>query len=335
LLAIAMNVYKKSEKEKEKEGEGGGKVTTRHNCAEMLDAKFAEGKNVCVGLDTDPQEISKEIDEFLRDKYKIPPSASQGVVMREFNKEIVRATCDLAGAYKYNYWFYANQLYQGLHALECSIAFSKKFASDVPIILDFKVGDVGLSMKKAAEFAFDNLGVDAATVNPWGGYEDGLDAFFGYKDKMIFVWCRSSNKGARDFQDLDILGWTGDQERGRLKISFLYAEIAKRAAQLWNVNGNCGLVIGATFPEELKQIRKLVGDEMPILVPGIGAQGGDLVAAVKVAMPTGRQAGPRTLFSASRSIIYASKGLDFAEAARAKAEEMHEEIRKTFQKGGL
>jgi len=315
LLAIAMNVYKKSEKEKEKEGEGGGKVTTRHNCAEMLDAKFAEGKNVCVGLDTDPQEISKEIDEFLRDKYKIPPSASQGVVMREFNKEIVRATCDLAGAYKYNYWFYANQLYQGLHALECSIAFSKKFASDVPIILDFKVGDVGLSMKKAAEFAFDNLGVDAATVNPWGGYEDGLDAFFGYKDKMIFVWCKSSNKGGGDFQSMN----AGDLHE-RKNYARLYFAVAHRAVEVWNGQGNCGLVIGADDPWVVNMLRIIAGD-MPFLVPGIGAQGGDLAAAVQAA-------GPRALFNSSRGIIYASKGLDFAEAARMEAIQLQDEINK-------
>ncbi len=307
------------------------------NCSAMLDAKFSEGKNVCVGLDTDSSEISKEIDEFLRNKYKIPPSGSQGVVMRRFNREIIGATCDLVAAYKYNYWFYANQMYQGLHALQYSINSSREFAPDVPIILDFKAGDIGVSMKKAAEFAFEKLGVDAVTVNPWGGCDDGLDAFFEYEDKMIFVWCKGSNAGSREIQSLYALPGRYTPQHfinpGNVGVGYkqwvkhvaesivpLYKMLAEQV-HYWNMHDNIGLVVGATYPDELKEVRKIVGDEMPILVPGIGAQGGDVEEAVKAA-------GPRTLFNSSRGIIYASKELDFAEAARTKVVILQNEIDK-------
>lgn len=273
------------------------------NCMEMLNAKFSEGKNVCVGLDTDPKEISEEIDDFLRGKHHLPPSHSIGPLMSAFNKEIIKATCDIVDAYKFNLKFYLAELHQGLWALQESIAFAKEAAPDVPLILDSKDGDVGVSMKKAAEFAFDRLGIDAVTVNPWGGYGDGLDAFFEYIDKCIFVWCRSSNTGAKNFQNP------------------LYKRVASYAVNNWNDNGNCGLVVGATYPRGLECVRKLVGN-MPILIPGIGAQGGDLKAAV-------RAGGLSTAFNSSRGVIYKSKGLDFAQAARAEVIRLQTEIDKS------
>jgi len=308
---------------------------SQRNCMVLLNTKFDEGKNVCVGLDTDPTEISQEIDAFLRDKYKIPLYGSQGAVMRRFNEEIIRATCDLVAAYKYDYWFYANQMYQGLHALQCSINFSKEFAPDAPIILDFKAGGIGISMKKAAEFAFEKLGVDAVTVNPWGGYEDGLDAFLEYEDKMIFVWCRGSNVGSRDIQGLYALpgrytpqhlvnpGYVGVPYEKWVKhvaesIIPLYQMLAEQV-HYWNVYDNVGLVVGGTCPEEIKIVRESAPDYIPLLIPAIGAQGGDLEASVKAG-------GPRTLFNSSRGIIYASKDLDFAEAARAEVVRLQNEI---------
>lgn len=294
---------------------------------EKLRSKWAENKQVCVGLDTDPGEISQEVVRSLRSKHHLPLtySISNGLLMSAFNKEIIRETCDLVCAYKFNLKFYLAELHRGLWALQESIAFAKEAASNIMIILDSKDGDVGVSMKKAAEFAFDKLGVDAVTVNPWGGYEDGLDAFFDYKDKMIFVWCRGSNKGSSEFQDIELSSITP----GALYDKPFYELVAERISGFnessgsvlrdrWNKFLNCGVVVGATHPEQLNRVRVVVGD-MPILVPGIGAQKGDLERAVKSAMYMNPQTGQKSLpalFNSSRGIIYKSKGVDFAEAAR-------------------
>lgn len=251
----------------------------------LLDAKLAEGKYVCVGLDTENKKVPHCIlpgyDKIVRIGHR----------MRDFNTAIIQTTKDLVCAYKYNVGFYLAEGFPGLLALQESVAIAKEIAPDVITIGDGKFGDIGISSKKWAQFAFEVIGFDAVTVNPLGGYEDCLDAFFMYEDKMIFVWCEGSNKGAMDFQ------------------AIICKIVARDAVYFWNKHNNCGLVIGATYPDELKQVRKVVGEETPILVPGIGAQGGDLEAAVKAA-------GPRTLFTSSRGIIYASSGPDFAEAAR-------------------
>lgn len=297
------------------------------NCVEMLNAKFKKHKNICVGLDTENSVIAHGFGENMTTGYE---RVGIGPRLLRFNQAIIKATHDLAGAYKFNLKFYLAELYQGLYALEQSIVFIKKIAPDVPVILDSKDGDVGISMKKAAEFAFEKLGVDAVTVNPWGGYEDGLDAFFEHKDKMIFVWCRGSNKGSSELQDLEVGIMNYDQ--------FLYELIAERASGYneyvghvpedgWNKFSNCGVVVGATQPEQLIRVRALVGN-MPILIPGIGAQSGDLREAV-------RAAGLQSLFNSSRGLIYASMGEDFAEAARKEMERLNSEIQKYKGEGGV
>jgi orotidine-5'-phosphate decarboxylase len=188
----------------------------------------------------------------------------------------------------------------------------------VPIILDGKFGDIGHSAAKYAKFAFEELGVDAVTVDPWGGRADGLDAFLEYKDKGIFVWCRGSNKGAEEFQDR------------------LYLDVALRVGKLWNTAGNCGLVMGATHPTKFVEVRRVVGD-MPMLIPGIDAQKGDLEKSIEAAICTDLTTGERSLpaiINSSRGIIYASKGEDFTEAARKKTEEFNDKILNVLNVGG-
>ena len=286
----------------------------KRNFMKMLYARFKAGKHVCVGLDTDPEKISEEIDAFLRKEYGLPPSEAIGPIMLGFNTHIVKATKSLVCAYKFNLKVYLAEMYQGLFALEKSIAFIREVAPNVPIILDSKDGDVGVSIAKAAEFAFDKLGVDAVTVNPWGGREDSLDVFFGYKDKGIFVWCQSSNEGYRDIQ------W---RERASLMA-------ALKTANEWNEYGNCGVIAGGTYPDKIAEIRKCV-DGMPLLIPGIGAQGGDLEETIKAAMHTDQETGKKSLpaiISSSRDIIYASNGEDFAECTRAEVMRLNREIGK-------
>jgi orotidine-5'-phosphate decarboxylase len=168
------------------------------------------------------------------------------------------------------------------------------------VILDAKRGDVGSTAERYAIEAFERYGADAVTVNPYLG-TDSLEPFLRYEDRGTIVVCRTSNRGARDFQDLDV----GGQK--------LFAAVAHLAATRWNSRGNCLLVVGATYPQELAQVRAITGD-MPFLVPGVGAQGGDIHAAVTA----GQSADGRGLIvSSSRAILHASSGVDFAAAARA------------------
>jgi orotidine-5'-phosphate decarboxylase len=300
---------------------------------DMLRKKFTERKNVCVGLDTEHAKIPDCVLSIYDRMIGIGPR------MRMFNRDIVEATCDIVCMYKYNLGFYLREGMQGIWALEFSVKDARAIAPDVPIILDGKFGDVGLSSSQYAKFAFEVLGVDAVTVNPWGGRGDGLDAFLKYKNKGIFVWCRGSNEGAREIQDLKINTVSG----GALYDQPIYELVAERVSGFneyegpmpesgWNANRNCGVVMGATYPDQLARVRQVVGD-MPILATGIGAQKGDLKKAVKAAIYTDLKTGQKSLpaiFNSSRGIIYASEGEDFAESARQKAIEMNDEIMKVL-----
>jgi orotidine-5'-phosphate decarboxylase len=285
----------------------------------MLKAKLDQGKYICAGLDTDPEKISGEIEALIRREDKLPPCGAVGPLMHGFNRRIIEQTKDLVCAYKFNLKFYLAELHQGLWALQESIAFVRQAAPDVPTILDSKDGDIGISMGKAAEFAFAKLGVDAVTVNPWGGKEDSLDAFLKYKDRGIFVWCYGSHKGHRDFQ------W---RERAGLIAAI-------RAARDWNAHGNCGVVAGATHPEMIREIRKWILD-VPLLIPGIGAQGGDLKETIKAAMYKDPKSGESSLpaiINSSRGVIYASGEEDFAKAARKEVMRLKREINKCKEGG--
>ena len=250
---------------------------------------------VCVGLDPEPE--------------KFPPHL-RGVAhsIFEFNKAIVDATADLVCSYKPQFAHYAalgaeDQLLQ-------TIRYINARAPGVPVILDSKRGDIGNTAGKYAQEAFERYGADAVTVNPYLG-GDSLQPFLDWKDKGIVILCRTSNPGARDFQDLEVGG-------GRK----LYHAVAERAAKEWNRHGNCLLVVGATYPAELAEVRAIVGD-IPFLVPGIGAQGGDIEATVSA----GRTAsGAGLMINSSRAILYAGKGEDYAAAARKVALETRDAI---------
>ena len=249
---------------------------------------------LCIGLDVDLS--------------KIP----QGILNQEdpiyvFNREIINATKDLVCAYKPNIAFYEMHGIYGISSLIKTIEFIK--STKVPVILDAKRGDIGHSSAAYAKNVFEVIKADAVTVNPYLGH-DSVEPFLEYQDKGTFVLCLTSNSGAKDFQNAS-------------RTEPLYKEVAKQV-KAWDKYHNAGLVVGATKPEELKEIRELVGD-MPILIPGIGAQGGDIAASVKFGV---NKKGLRAVINSSRSIIYASREDSFAQAAREAAKSLRDEINK-------
>jgi len=257
-----------------------------------------EGKNslLCVGLDPD---LKKMPDHILKMDEPI----------FEFNRAIVDATADLVCAYKPQIAYYS--AFRAEKQLENTIDYIHSNHPEIPVILDAKRGDIGSTAGMYAREAFERYQADAVTVNPYMG-GDTLEPFLRYKDKGVVILCRTSNPGAGDIQDL---------ESGGKKI---YRIIAARASGEWNCNGNVILVVGATYPDELMEIRTIVGD-MPLLVPGIGAQGGD----VEKAVTKGRDSkGAGMIINSSRGIIYAGAGENFAETARAAAVELRDEINK-------
>jgi orotidine-5'-phosphate decarboxylase len=273
------------------------------SCAELLAAHFAAGRHLTVGLDTDPDRIPRSV--------ALGASPAERVV--EFNRAIVAATADLAAAYKPNAAFYEALGEDGFYTLEETIATIRERAPGAAVILDAKRADVGSTNAGYAAAAFDRLGADAITVHPYLGGE-ALAPFLERREKLVFVLARTSNPGAGELQDLK----DGDGVP-------LYRHVARAVAGRWNAAGNCGLVVGATYPEEVGAIRAEVPVTMPILIPGVGAQGGDVAAAVGANRDCGSDA---YLIAASRSIIYASSGEDFAAATRAAAESLDAEIRK-------
>jgi len=264
----------------------------------MLKRRWMNDLFVCVGLDTD--------------YCQIPKAAHKGSAVETmlfFNCAIVDETFDLACAYKLNIAFYEAQGFMGLSALNRTTTYIRKVAPKVPIILDIKCGDIESTNLGYTQAAFFTYGADAVTINPYLGGE-ALQPFLNFEDKCIFVLCRTSNPGAGEFQDLLINGEP------------LYQVVARRVATKWNEKGNCGVIAGATYPRELKEIRKIVGD-MPILIPGIGAQEGDLKETVKSGIDSNNQG---IIISSSRRIIFASQESDFAKAARQKTLELHNMI---------
>lgn len=249
---------------------------------------------VCVGLDPDTSRFPASVD-------------SQDEPIFEFNKAIIDATHDLVCAYKPQIAHYAAESAES--QLEGTIAYLKSTYPDVPIILDAKRGDIGSTADMYATEVFERYAADAVTVNPYLGF-DSLEPFLKYKDRGVILLCRTSNPGAADLQDLLVEG------------APLYEKVATLAAQKWNANGNCLLVVGATWPAQLANIRRIVGD-MPLLIPGVGAQGGD----VEKLMYAGQtKAGTGLIISSSRAILYASRGEDFAQAARRETIKLRDQI---------
>ena len=246
---------------------------------------------LCIGLDPDL--------ELMPDRLSI----------LDFNRAIIDATRDLVCAYKLNFAFYEALGGEGFDALKSTVGY---IPDEIPVIGDAKRGDIGNTARAYARAIFSNLNFDAATANPYLGF-DSIEPFIEYKDKGVFVLCRTSNPGSADFQGLNC---NTDGE------TFPLFELVAAKASQWNEYGNVGLVVGATYSQELKLIRQSHPD-MPLLIPGIGAQGGDLEKAVTYGVDAN---GEKAIISSSRQIIYASRGMDFAQAARKAASDLRDRI---------
>jgi orotidine-5'-phosphate decarboxylase len=249
---------------------------------------------VCVGLDP-------EIERFP------PHIAESASPIFQFNKAIIDATADLVCAYKPQFAHYA--AYEAEDQLERTIDYIHRNYPGIPVILDSKRGDVGNTAERYAIEGFERYHADAVTVNPYLG-GDALEPFLKYEDKGVIILCRTSNPGAKDLQDVEVGGRR------------LFHVVADLAANRWNSRGNCLLVVGATYPRELSEVREIVGN-MPFLVPGVGAQGGDVAQAVENGQTT---AGTGLIISSSRGILYASAGEDFATAAREATQKLRDQI---------
>ncbi len=258
---------------------------------ETLDrAAQANGSLLCVGLDPDPAHFTR---------------SDAGGYLRA----IIETTSDLVCAYKANLAFYEQLGEAGYAALRSVLA---AVPDGIPVIADAKRGDVGHTAEAYARAIFDELGFDAATVNPYLG-GDSVAPFIERADRGIFIVCRSSNPGAGDLQDLSVATASGAQP--------LYQAVAGLAKR-WDAHGNVGLVVGATYPEEMRALRDLC-PEMLFLVPGVGAQEGDLGRAVRAGLDS---RGGGLIVNASRAVLYASAGPDFAEAARRAASALRDAI---------
>jgi len=269
----------------------------------LLQEQWNAGKFVCVGLDTDINRIPTSV-----------PGGNQWEKIVNFNEKIIMATHDLVCAYKLNSAFYEAIGAPGLFALHETVQRIHRVNAEIPVIDDAKRGDIGNTNNGYIRSIFDYYGFDAVTVNPYVGAEEGIQSFLDQKDKGIIILVRTSNKGAKEIQDLYV------QVDGRAQR--LYEVIARKAAENWNANGNCCVVVGATYPEEFRQTRSIIGD-IPVLVPGIGAQGGDLEATVKAGLNSKKQG---MIINSSRGIIFASSGPDYAEAARRETQKLHDAI---------
>jgi len=264
------------------------------NFVEKLQGASRKNQSLlCVGLDPDPKLMP------IKDVFR-------------FNREIIDATSDLVCAYKPNLAFFEALGIEGLKALEKTLA---HIPEDIPVLGDAKRGDIASSSEAYARALFETFGFDAATVNPYLG-RDSIVPFIAYADKGVFILCKTSNAGSADFQE-SLCAEPGGTGRTRP----LFELVAQRARE-WNTKGNIGLVVGATYSEQLKRVRELC-PELPLLIPGIGAQGGDLAAVVKYGVDAN---GEKAIINCSRQIIYASKGKDFAQAARREALSLRDRI---------
>lgn len=280
-------------------------MTTQYSTPSTFIAKleycWKQDNFVCVGLDSAYEQL--------------PAKIKSGRPIEEaifaFNRDIVDATYDLVCAYKPNAAFYEAQGTEGFQPLIRTVQYIRETYPHIPVILDAKRADIGSTNLGYVQAAFDIIAVDAITVHPYLGKE-ALAPFLARKDKGIIVLARTSNPGAGEFQDLLV----GDSQEP------LYQIVARHVAQSWNDNGNCAVVVGATYPAELKQVRAVVGD-MPILIPGIGAQGGEIAATVSAGKDS---RGWGMIINSSRGIIFASKENDFAQAARRATEKLRAEI---------
>ncbi|MES2770858.1 MAG: orotidine-5'-phosphate decarboxylase [Pseudomonadota bacterium] len=265
---------------------------------------------LCVGLDPD---LSKFPDSLHGH------TASESVIF-EFCKTIVDATADLVCCFKPQIAYFAAQ--NAEDQLSALIEHIHSKHPGIPVILDAKRGDIGSTAEQYAIEAFERFKADAVTVNPYMG-KDSVTPYLAYPSKGVILLCRTSNPSGSDFQTLTLADAANDRPIGARKHSEkLYEYIARTVAHEWNDQGQCGLVVGATCPEEIARVRQLVGD-LPLLVPGIGAQGGDIQATVRAGQTAN---GTGLMINSSRAILYASQGEDYAEAARRVAQTTRDAI---------
>lgn len=262
---------------------------------EQLAAAWEKNDSLlCVGLDPDPAKFPAQI-------------KGRDDAIFEFCKNIVDATADLACSFKPQIAYFAAR--RAEDQLEALIAHIHENHPGIPVILDAKRGDIGSTAEQYAVEAFERFKADAVTVNPYMG-QDSVAPWLAYPDKGVILLCRTSNPGGSDLQFLDVSG------------EKLFERVARLAAEQWNTSGQIGLVVGATFPAEIARVREIVGD-MPLLVPGIGAQGGDIEATLK-AGKTANATG--LMINSSRAILYAGKDENYADAARGVALETRDAI---------
>jgi orotidine-5'-phosphate decarboxylase len=253
-------------------------------------AERQNGSLLCVGLDPEPTKF---------------PARLQGDASKifDFCARIVDATADLAIAFKPQIAYFA--AHRAEDQLEQLMEHMRRNAPHVPTILDAKRGDIGSTAEQYAREAFERYGADAVTLSPFMGF-DSVEPYLRFEGKGAFLLCRTSNPGGSDLQGQRLAGVPGEP--------FLYEHVAKLAQGPWNLNGQLGLVVGATYPNEIERVRALA-PTVPLLIPGVGAQGGDAVATVRA----GWRADAPIVVNSSRAICYASAGDDFAEAARREA----------------
>jgi orotidine-5'-phosphate decarboxylase len=291
----------------------------------LLSAARANKSWLCIGLDPDPSQfpdcLAKNIDSIL-----------------EFNKAIIDVTGDLVCAYKPNAAFYEVHGSRGWEILQETI---RAVPGGIPVILDCKRGDIGNTAKMYAQSAFEYLGADAVTVNPYMG-KDSLDPFLKYEDKGVFMLCLTSNPSSVDLQKKIVMlenppsvEFLSPQAKAKTFAEFfnlstveLYIYVS-RLAQSWNTNDNLGLVVGATSAEELEAVRRNIGEAMPILIPGVGAQGGDLEKSVEYGS---NREGELALINIARGVIYAGNGEKYKSNIRRAAEKYRDNINKAVSR---
>ncbi len=262
---------------------------------QLQGAERQNGSLLCVGLDPEPGKF---------------PASMKGDASKiyDFCAQIVDATADLAISFKPQIAYFA--AHRAENQLEKIMAHMRRIAPHVPVILDAKRGDIGATAEQYALEAFERYGADAVTLSPFMGF-DSVQPYLKHHGKGAFLLCRTSNPGGDDLQNQRLASVEGQP--------LLYEHIAKLAQGPWNVNGQLGLVVGATYPAEIERVRSLA-PTLPLLIPGVGAQGGDAVATIKAGY---RQSNGATtgavIVSSSRAILYASSGDDFAQAARQEA----------------
>ena len=265
----------------------------------LLDVSRRQDSLLCVGLDPEIQRLPADLRNMPVDRAVI-----------QFCQAIIEATAPYVCAYKPNLAFFEVLGPVGMQVFQEVL---RAIPAHIPIIADAKRGDVGNTARNYATAVFDVYGCDAVTVNAYLGY-DSVAPFLAYRDRGVILLCRTSNPGARDLQDLPVQMHGG-------QVRPLYEVVAERVRS-WNEAGNCGLVVGATYARELRTIRSLC-PAMPILIPGVGAQGGDLEASVSAGVD---KQGERAIIAVSRAILYADNGANYAVAAGEEARLLRDRI---------